>query len=230
MLIYSLPRSGSSAFQHQLERDHHLLNIREYFNWNANWVWYPGYGIHRHDREANCNLPHDFDERLKILKTDPSIKIEDVVVKLLSHHLNWTDGFIETFKDQKIFVLNRRNTYRQFLSWVVADTTKIYHQTTTEWNMPLDMEKEFSEKIFVKQEKMNTFLKYFKWYVQGVNMFKVFFNDVSIVHYEDLKFDEDGDYKKFNVDYEEWFINTKEIKEFTDEVDQYKLMLFRQYR
>ena len=88
------------------------------------------------------------------------------------------------------------------------------------------MEKEFPEKILVPHEKFTIFYKYFKWYVQGVNMFKIFFNNVTIVHYEDLEFDENIEYKKFNVDYEKWFINTKEIKEFTNEVDQYKFMLF----
>ena len=228
MLIYSLPRSGSSAFQNQLEKNHDLINIREFFNWNATWKWYPGVGIKKYPGflDGSCNLPNNFDERLAILKTDPLIKLEDIVVKLLTHHLSWTDNFIKTFRDQKIYILNRKDTYRQFLSWIVSFETKIYHQNIYENYKSLDMEKEFPEKILVPHEKFTIFYKYFKWYVQGVNMFKIFFNNVTIVHYEDLEFDENIEYKKFNVDYEKWFINTKEIREFTNEVDQYKFMLF----
>ena len=221
-----MPRSGSSVFQHQLERDYNLINIKEFFSFNVRWSWYPGFGIFRHDHGI-CNLPNNFNKRLSILKNDPQIEIEDIVIKILSHQIEWPDDFIKTFKNEKIFILNRKDTYRQFLSWYVSNATKIYHQTPTEFYKPLDMNAEFPEKILVDKHEFTNFMNLFKQYVQGVSMFKTFFTDVTTVHYEDLEFDKDGDYKKFEVDYSKWFINTKEIKDFTHEVDQYKLMLFK---
>ena len=117
MLIFSMPRSGSTAFAEKLAIDNDLINNKEFFNRNVRgFNPYLGTYVIRGDlnyvgnfRKVDTqylipNLPADNEKRIQILKNSP-LNIEEYVVKILPHHVSWISyNLINLFKDVETYI------------------------------------------------------------------------------------------------------------------------------
>ncbi len=161
MLIFSMPRSGSTAFAEKMAVDNDLINNKEFFNRNVRG-FNPHLGTYvikgdlysiGNFTKVDCenlkpNLPCNMNDRIEILKNGP-LNIDDYVVKILPHHVSWvSEDLINLFKDTKTYILYRNDTLRQFLSWYFADATKQYHgyyvATTGSYKNKKNLEERFS--------------------------------------------------------------------------------------
>ena len=101
MLIFSMPRSGSTAFAEKMAVDNDLINNKEFFNRNVRG-FNPHLGTYvikgdlysiGNFTKVDCenlkpNLPCNMNDRIEILKNGP-LNIDDYVVKILPHHVSW---------------------------------------------------------------------------------------------------------------------------------------------
>ena len=244
MMVFCLPRSGSTAFCEKLAIENDIVNNKEYFNikvrgfnpymgtytiGSLNKIKVSGKEVELKEANLKNNLPQNFLERIEILKNSP-MDIDQYVVKILPHHVNWTSKeLIDLFKNTKTYILNRRDSLRQFLSWYFANSTKSFHNRDSfgkGWRSHSALtnayNEKFPDKINISQEWFDRFVGLFQRYLYGSLVIKDLFSDYEIVNYEDIHFPELLDNKKITIDYRDWVRNLDEVETFADQINRYK--------
>ena len=244
MLIFSMPRSGSSAFAEKLALENELVNNKEFFNVKVsgfhpylgtymieglNKINITGETIKIDSIDLSNKLPKDYKERIKILKNSP-LDIDEYVVKILPHHVSWiSKELIDLFKNTHTYILNRRDTLRQFLSWYFANTTKRFHNRVSFGEgfrshraLTEAYNNQFPDGVIITEEWFERFSGLFQKYIYGSLVIKNFFNKIEMINYEDIYYPDNLGNKKIDIDYNDWVNNLDEVKAFTNQINTYK--------
>lgn len=244
MLIFSMPRSGSTALAEKLSLDNNLINNKEFFNtkvrgFNPYIGTYvikgdiPSIGNFRKVDSENLkpNLPSDLNKRIQILKNSP-LDIDEYVVKILPHHVTWvSDDLINLFKETKTYILDREDTLRQFLSWFFANETRRFHNRSkensgngflTHAELSKAYNNSFPNGVTIDSIWFERFVELFQKYIYGTLVIKNYFKNVETIKYEDIQYQDELGNKKITIDYTNWVNNIDQVKKFTNEINLYK--------
>tara|TARA_B100000161_G_scaffold239378_1_gene190812 strand:+ start:232 stop:990 length:759 start_codon:yes stop_codon:yes gene_type:complete len=244
MLIFSMPRSGSTAFAEKLAIDNDLINNKEFFNRNVRgFNPYLGTYVIKGDlnyvgnfrkvdtQDLIPNLPANNEKRIQILKNSP-LNIEEYVVKILPHHVSWISyNLINLFKDVETYILDRKDTLRQFLSWYFANKTKRFHNRSEEHSgegfrtyaeLTEAYNDSFPNGVKIELIWFERWVQLFQKYVYGTFVIRKHFSNVKVIKYEDISYQKELGNKKITIDYTNWVNNIEEVKKFTDEISSYK--------
>ena len=239
-----MPRSGSSAFAEKLALDNNLINNKEFFNTKVRgFNPYLGTYVIKGDlsyvgnfrkvdtKDLIPNLPADYEERIQILKDSP-LEIDEYVIKILPHHVSWvSSNLINLFKDTQTYILDRKDTLRQFLSWYFANKTKRFHNRSKEYSgegfrthseLTEAYNDSFPDGVTIDFPWFERYVGLFQRYMYGTLVIRNYFKRVKIIKYEDINYQKELGNKKITIDYTNWVNNIDEVKKFTDEISSYK--------
>ncbi len=239
-----MPRSGSTALAEKLALENNLINNKEFFNIKVRgFNPYMGTYVIKGDLtyvgnfkkvdtlDLKPNLPTDYKERIQILKNSP-LDINEYVVKILPHHVSWVShDLIDLFKDTQTYILDRKNTLRQFLSWYFANSTKRFHNRSEEYSgsgvrthseLTEAYNDSFADGVTIDFPWFERYIGLFQRYMYGTLVIRNHFKKVKIIKYEDINYQEELVNKKITIDYRNWVDNIDEVKKFTDEISKYK--------
>tara|TARA_Y100000114_G_C11741826_1_gene319389 strand:+ start:70 stop:741 length:672 start_codon:yes stop_codon:yes gene_type:complete len=216
MIIFSLPRTGSTAYQEMIEIQHDLLNAKEFFSKTTSVSWYTGFGPYRNSENVS-NLPSSFDERLRIIQQD-SIGVNELVIKIQPGSVNWSRDFIDTFKNESWIILERRDMFSQLASNIVAKRTGIFHKTkkTTRNSAPrLDV----PQKLTITKKDFYWFKYIFLMYLNELKIIQDHIKNTKVIFYEDINYIEGLSFEKNNINYRDLVSNTKEVESFIEQLN-----------
>jgi len=248
MLIFSMPRSGSTALAEKLSLENNLINCKEYFNRKLRG-FHPEIGtwvirgdleyinnfqkVESHDIDPKYILPTEVKEKINILKNLPNI--DDYLIKVLPHHVSLISddfiNFIDLFKNTHTFILDRKDTFRQFLSHFFAMLTNTYHSRDisaegngilTLSNLTKAYNNKFPNGVEVTQKDLDNFLNLYNQYLYGSLIIQKKFKNVEIMTYENIHYQKSLHNKKIELDYTNWITNVDEVKNFTNKLERYK--------
>ena len=122
--------------------------------------------------------------------------------KIHVHQLtNYREWFINFYNKDEVLILKRRNLWKQFLSHLYQHENKWKLTWTTDYNI--------LDKTPIEAKNYKDTIKLFFTWQQWLKKF-----DYDIIYYEDYKWN--CSHLKFSnyIDYENYFINIKDIKRY----------------
>lgn len=202
IILYGMPRSGSSYTLDLVHRLNNNIKLGEYFNPNVPWEL-KGETLIKGQYDSFSR--QSFNDKLDMLGNP-----HNYTIKILPHHLKRSKSFIEKFNDMTFWILVRSDVQRMFLSWAIAKYTnhRYLHNTPSDKQIELN-------RYNVTYDDLSEWYEIYKMYLMDRVWLLTTF-DCQIVHYENLK--HESIYKKIDVDYEKHIENIDIVKEYMNDV------------